>query len=125
MLVCNNCRQGLMDPIRSDDEPEYTDRYQCGHCGHTATIPSMLIILSQIVSAVLGGGITAYLLQHHGFRALQMVISESGSNQLLMQEGGLALVALILVLAFVYLLLLAFRGISKRMRYRLPPQSAE
>ncbi|MFO7787565.1 MAG: hypothetical protein R6W87_07305 [Halospina sp.] len=124
MLVCTNCRQGLMDPIRNEDEPEYTDRYQCGHCGHTATIPSVLIIISQFISALLGGGITFYLLQHHGVRAFALMFSE-GNNALLLQEGGLALAALILVIAFIYLLYLAFRGISKRMRYRLPPQNAQ
>ncbi|KAA8982002.1 MULTISPECIES: hypothetical protein [Gammaproteobacteria] len=124
MLVCTNCRQGLMDPIRNEDEPEYTDRYQCGHCGHAATIPSLLIIFSQFISAILGGGITFYLLQHHGVRAFALLVSEGNSN-LLLREGGLALGALTLVLAFIYLLYLSFRGISKRMRYRLPPQNAQ
>lgn len=122
MLICTNCRQGLMDPIHSEEEPEYTDRYQCGHCGHTATIPSLLIIFSQIASAVLGGGVTAYLLQEHGFQALQIMTTEASSGEL-MRQGGLALAALVLLLAFIYLLLRAFRGISKRMRYRLPPES--
>ncbi|XOZ34402.1 hypothetical protein ACMDCT_04015 [Halomonadaceae bacterium KBTZ08] len=111
-----------MDPIHSEEEPEYTDRYQCGHCGHTATIPSLLIIFSQIASAVLGGAITVYLLQEHGFRALQIVISEGSSGEL-MRQGGLALAAFVLLLAFIYLLLRAFRGIAKRMSYRLPPDS--
>ncbi|MGM0450572.1 MAG: hypothetical protein ACQERE_07080 [Pseudomonadota bacterium] len=120
MLVCTNCRQGLMDPIRDEDEPEYTDRYQCGHCGHTATIPSILILCSQIVSALLGGGITLYLLQRHGAEVLNLFHDGTNSTELL-PDAGLAAAALVLLSAFIYLLYRAGKGIGKRMRYRLPP----
>lgn len=120
MLVCTNCRQGLMDPIRDDDEPEYTDRYQCGHCGHTSTIPSVLILCSQILSALLGGGITVYLLQHHAAEAVSLFLS-SGYGTHLLLDSGLALAAMLLLSAFIYLFYRACKGISKRLRYRLPP----
>ncbi len=124
MLVCTNCRQGLMDPIRDEDEPEYTDRYQCGHCGHMATIPSVLILCSQILSALLGGGITTYLLHRHATEALSLFRS-TGYGQQLLTDGGLALAALLLLAAFIYLFYRACKGISKRLRYRLPPPRPE
>ena len=108
-----------MDPIRDEDEPEYTDRYQCGHCGHTSTIPSVLILCSQILSALLGGGITAYLLHRHATEAMSLFRSSGYGTQLL-ADSGLALAALLLLSAFVYLFYRACKGINKRLRYRLP-----
>lgn len=115
MFVCINCKRGLMDPIRSEDEPEYTDRYQCGHCGHTATIVSRLIVLSQLFSAILGGAITLYLLLGH----LGAVLGawQSGQNQSIAQNLGLTLVAVILMAGFGYTLYRAGLSMHKRQRY--------
>jgi len=121
MLVCTNCRQGLMDPIRDEEEPEYTDRYQCGHCGHVATIPSWLIILSQIISAFIGGGVALYLLTQHGGDAIQLW-QHSGDGNLL-HETTLALAALTLLAGFIYILFRAAASIALRMRYRHPKRS--
>lgn len=118
MLVCINCRQGLMDPVRDDEEPEYTDRYQCGHCGHVDTIPSWLIILSQIVSAFLGGGVTVHLLLKHAGNVLRLW-RDSGSGALL-HEITLSIGALTLLAGFIYILFRAFASIALRMRYRQP-----
>ena len=118
MLVCTNCRQGLMDPIRDEEEPEYTDRYQCGHCGHIATIPSVLIITSQIVSALLGGGITLYLLVLHGGHLLELW--QYGGKGSLLYEGALAALALLLLSGFLYIMVRAASGIVLRLRYRQP-----
>ncbi|TDT41662.1 hypothetical protein DES49_1764 [Halospina denitrificans] len=122
MLVCTNCRQGLMDPIRDDEEPEYTDRYQCGHCGHIATIPSVLIVTSQIISALLGGGITVYLLVLHGGNMLQLW--QYGGEGSLLHEGGLAVAALLLLGGFLYIMVRAASGIALRVRYRQPQGSS-
>ena len=121
MLVCTNCRQGLMDPIRDEEEPEYTDRYQCGHCGHIATIPSLLIITSQILSALLGGGITTYLLVLHGGNLIEHW--QYGGDGHLLHDGGLASAALILLSGFLYILFRAASGIALRLRYRQPEQN--
>ena len=122
MLVCTNCRQGLMDPVRDDEEPEYTDRYQCGHCGHLATIPSWLIIISQIVSAVFGGGVTLYLLIEHGGNAFRLW--ENGGEGNLPGQLALVLAALTLVAGFIYILLRALAGIALRRRYHHPRRAS-
>lgn len=121
MLVCTNCRQGLMDPVRDDEEPEYTDRYQCGHCGHIATIPSLLIITSQIISALLGGGITVYLLILHGGNLIELW--QYGGEGSLLHEGALATAALLLLSGFIYIFFRAGSGIALRLRYRQPQRS--
>lgn len=122
MLVCTNCRQGLMDPVRDDEEPEYTDRYQCGHCGHVATIPSVLIITSQIISALLGGGITIYLLALHGGNLIELwQYGEGGS---LLHDGGLTALAILLIAGFAYVFYRAACGIALRLRYRQPQKSS-
>lgn len=121
MLVCTNCRQGLMDPIRDEEEPEYTDRYQCGHCGHIATIPSMLIITSQIISALLGGGITVYLLVLHGGNLLELW--QYGGEGSLLHEAGLSAAALVLLSGFLYILVRAGSGIALRLSYRQPEKN--
>ena len=121
MLVCTNCRQGLMDPVRDEEEPEYTDRYQCGHCGHMATIPSLLIITSQIISALLGGGITFYLLVLHGGNLVELW--QYGGDGNLLHEGGLAAAALLLLSGFIYIFIRAANGIALRLQYRQPKRS--
>ncbi len=120
MLVCINCKQGLMDPIRSDEEPEYTDRYQCGHCGHVDTIPSMLIITSQLVSALLGGAITGYLLQKHLLELIAVVQQEQPGSMELAQHGGLSAFALFMLAGFIYTLLRAIGNLRIRHHYRHP-----
>ncbi len=120
MLVCINCKQGLMDPVRSDDEPEYTDRYQCGHCGHVDTIPSMLIIASQLISALLGGAITVYLLKRHALELSAVFKQDDPANLELAIHGGLSAFALFMLAGFVYTLLRAISNLRIRHHYRHP-----
>lgn len=115
MFVCISCKQGLMDPIRDDEEPDYTDRYRCGNCGHTTTIASRLIVFTQVLSAVLGGAVTVYLLLHHlvsGLAALQF-----GQNQTVTLDLALAGLAGILLAGFGYTLFRAVHNVYKRQRY--------
>ncbi len=118
MLVCINCKQGLMDPVRSEDEPEYTDHYQCGHCGHSATIPSLLIIISQILSGLLGGGLTLYLMLIHADNALSAREDEASST--FMIEAALVGLAVLLLAGFAYTLYRAACNLIIRHRYRHP-----
>lgn len=107
-----------MDPIRDEDEPEYTDRYQCGHCGHISTIPSLLIIVTQLLSAFMGGGISAYLLLDHlgaAMSAWQFDQSASVASHL-----GLVAVAAALIGGFIYTLYRAGRNYYRRYQYLHP-----
>lgn len=120
MLVCINCKQGLMDPVRNDDEPEYTDRYQCGHCGHVDTIPSLLIIASQMISALLGGAITVYLMQKHLLELAALLQKDQPEHMVLALHGGLSAFALVMLAGFVYTLLRAISNLRIRHHYRHP-----
>lgn len=115
MFVCIRCKKGLMDPIRDEEEPEYTDRYRCGHCGHATTIASRLIVSTQILSAVLGGAITLYLLLDHLNTVLQGW--QQGKDQPLLANVGLSLVASLLLIGFGYTLFRAVHNVYKRQRY--------
>lgn len=115
MLVCIKCRQGLMDPVKSENEPEYTDRYQCGHCGHTATIPSMLIIMSQVISVLLGSAITLYLMVVHLGAALSAWQFHQSAG--LWPELLLTLLALLLMAGFAFTFFRALANLTLRHRY--------
>jgi DNA-directed RNA polymerase subunit RPC12/RpoP len=122
MFVCINCKQGLMDPIRDEEELDYTDRYRCGHCGHTTTIASRLIVFTQILSAVLGGAITLYLLLNHLGSA--MTAWQFSQNHPLLVNLGLAASAAILLAGFGYTLFRAVHNVYKRQRYLHPGRQA-
>lgn len=115
MLVCIKCRQGLMDPVKSENEPEYTDRYQCGHCSHVATIPSILIIMSQLVCVLLGSTITLYLLFNHTGAALSAW--QLQHNQGLFAEILFSLLALVMMLGFAFTFYRALANLRLRHRY--------
>ena len=114
MLVCVKCKQGLMDPIRLDDEPEYTDRYQCGHCGHIATIPSAIIVFSQIVCSLMGGSLTFYLL----IQQIGIITQSLGSGEGLWGATLPALVGITFILGFVFTLQQGVRNLALRYRYK-------
>lgn len=118
MFICINCRQGLMDPIRNEEEPEYTDRYQCGHCGHSATIPSLLIIVSQFVSSLIGGGVAVYLLFSH----LGAVMTAFQFGQTTPMGSQLALVGLAFafVAGFSYTIYRGAKNFYRRYLYLHP-----
>ncbi|MFE8069583.1 hypothetical protein QQM79_00845 [Marinobacteraceae bacterium S3BR75-40.1] len=118
MYICINCKQGLMDPIRDEDEPEYTDRYQCGHCGHVSTIPSLLIITTQLLSALMGGGISAYLLLRHLGAAVSAWQFDQGTT--VASHSGLVAVATLLIAGFAYTLYRAARNYYRRYQYLHP-----
>lgn len=118
MYVCINCKQGLMDPVRDEEEPEYTDRYRCGNCGHTTTIASRLIVFTQILSAVLGGAITLYLMLNHLGSA--MSAWQFSQSHPLTVNLGLAAVAGLLLTGFGYTLFRAVHNVYKRQRYLNP-----
>ncbi|MDX5299420.1 MAG: hypothetical protein LPK85_10790 [Gammaproteobacteria bacterium] len=119
MFVCTECKRGLMDPLRNEDEPEYTDQYKCGHCGHTATIPSLVIILSQILTGIMGGGVTVYLFILHLGRLLSalQLTDESPGFAL---DGLLVLIASGMLAGFAYTLYRAGKNLYLRRRYLRP-----
>lgn len=118
MFICINCRQGLMDPVRNEEEPEYTDRYQCGHCGHTATIPSLLIVVSQFASALIGGSVALYLLLVHLSAAVSAWQFDESKGSL--QHIMLVAAAALLLGGFGYTLYRAGQNFYRRHIYLHP-----
>lgn len=116
MYVCIDCRKGLMDPVSRLDEPNATDRFQCSYCGHRATIPPLMISLTQIASCLLGLGFTVYLLLGHLNRALktfQLDLHADVTSDLLL--SGLALIFLA---GFSYTIYRAIANLKIQFRYR-------
>lgn len=107
-----------MDPVRDEDEPEYTDRFRCGHCGHTTTIPSRLVVFTQILSVILGGAVSLHLLLKH----LGAVLNgwQDGQGQPLLLDTSLAMFAATLLGGFAYTLYRAVHNMYKRQRYLHP-----
>ncbi len=118
MFICINCKQGLMDPVRNEEEPEYTDRYQCGHCGHSATIPSLLIIVSQFTSSLIGGGVALYLLLSHLGSVMTSI--QFGQGTPILPELSLVFVALAFVGAFGYTIYRGSQNLYRRYQYLHP-----
>ncbi|WP_111496441.1 MULTISPECIES: hypothetical protein [Marinobacter] len=116
MYVCIDCRKGLMDPVSHLDEPTATDRFQCSYCGARATIPPLMISLTQIGSCLLGLGFTLFLLLQHlgaALKVFQLGLSGSVTRDLLL--AGLALV---FVGGFTFTLYKALRNLRTQFRYR-------
>ncbi len=107
-----------MDPVRNEEEPEYTDRYQCGHCGHSATIPSLLIVFSQLVSALIGGGVALYLMLTHLSAAMSAWQFDEDKGSL--QHIVLVVAAGILLAGFGYTLYRAGQNFYRRHIYLHP-----
>lgn len=116
MYVCIECRKGLMDPVSRLDEADATDRYQCSYCGQKATIPPLMISLTQIASCILGLGFTLFLLFRHLNNALtsfQLDLNTNITSDLLL--SGLALIFLA---GFGYTIFRASHNLRTQFRYR-------
>ncbi|ROU01579.1 hypothetical protein EB809_03750 [Marinobacter sp. R17] len=116
MYVCIDCRKGLMDPVSRIDEPDAADRYQCSYCGHRATIPPLMISLTQILSCVLGLGFTLYLLFRHignALKAFQLGLHGDMTADILLT--GLAL---LFAAGFTYTILRASHNLRIQFLYR-------
>lgn len=117
IFTCTKCKQGKMNPLHQEGEPEYTDIFTCDKCDHTATIPSLVIIFTQFISAIAGGIVSAYLFIQH----LSKVLTAFQFNTTDQVSSNLSLmaVAALFLLGFGYTLFRAFLGINRRRKYRI------
>lgn len=115
-FICTKCRQGRMEPLLQEGEPEYTDIFECDQCNHQATIPSLVIISSQLISAMMGGVLSIYLFIQHLSKVLTS-FQFNTTDQLSLNFTLMAIAALFL-LGFGYILYRAFVGISRRQKYK-------
>ncbi|TBW59105.1 hypothetical protein EZI54_01985 [Marinobacter halodurans] len=116
MYVCIDCRKGLMDPVSRLDEPDAADRYQCSYCGHRATIPPLMISVTQILSCILGLGFTLYLLLQHVGRTLKAF--QLGLHGDMTSDVLLSALALLFTASFGYTILRAGHNLRTQFRYR-------
>ena len=117
-LYCKKCSRGLMFPVIEEGEAEYTENYQCNNCGHVATIPSVLIIVSQLFTGIVGGLFSLVLFIEELetlMTAFQFNISVSIATDM-----ALLSIALIFIAGFTFTVFRAVRDIRKRKSYRIP-----
>ena len=107
-----------MNPLHQEGEPEYTDIFVCDKCDHTATIPSLVIIFTQFISAIAGGMVSAYLFIQHLSKVLTAF--QFNTTDPLSSNISLMAVAALFLCGFGYTLFRAFVGINRRRKYRRP-----
>ncbi|UZE97668.1 hypothetical protein [Alkalimarinus alittae] len=105
-----------MEPIIQEGEPEYTDLFECNQCHNKATIPSLVIISSQLVSAILGGALSVYLFIQHLSKVLRSFQFNTSDN--LSINFTLLAIAGLFIAGFAYVFYRAFVGISRRSKYK-------
>ena len=107
-----------MEPDCIEGEPEYTDTFKCNNpdCGHTSVIPSVVIIFSQLFSAITGSGISLYLLIIHLTELL--LVKGTPPSAFLVHHVMLMLLALGFIACFGYLFYKAVEGITLRRHFK-------
>jgi len=114
-FICAKCKQGSMIPATQEGEPEYTDTFVCIHCGHRATIPSLVIIFSQIISGIMGGIICLYLLIINLSKVLSGI--QFGLNNYIISNTVFVLISLVFLCGFGYTFYRAITSMIFRQRY--------
>ncbi|PID44841.1 MAG: hypothetical protein CSB48_00560 [Proteobacteria bacterium] len=105
-----------MLPVFRESEPEYTENYQCTECGNSAIIPSLTIVSSQILTAIIGGVVTVFLFFEELARlltAFQFNISEGMARHIFLVSTATLFIA-----GFVFILYRACRDLQTRKRYQ-------
>ncbi|MFD2228874.1 hypothetical protein [Alkalimarinus sediminis] len=115
-FICTKCRQGRMQPLIQEGEPEYTDLFECDQCNHQATIPSLVIISSQLISAIMGGILSVYLFIQHLSKVLTSF--QFNTTDKISVNITLMVIAALFLLGFGYTLYRGFIGISRRKKYK-------
>ncbi len=104
-----------MNPLHQEGEPEYTDIFTCDKCDHTATIPSLVIIFTQFISAIAGGMVSAYLFIQHLSKVLTAF--QFNTSDQISSDLSLMAVAALFLCGFGYTLFRAVLGINRRRKY--------
>jgi len=122
-FVCIKCHKGYMMPVIEEGEPDYTEHYACIHCNFHDTIPTLVIIASQIVTALLGVSVSIYL-AIESLLVLSADVEQLGLGRQA-EESALLTVASLFTLGFVYVLYQSFQGLLKRRAYLNPIQGPQ
>lgn len=114
-LICHKCGIGNMDAVSQDGEPEYTENFQCSNCGHTAVIHSFVIITSQLLTAISGGGLSLYLLVQELYKLLAAFQLNTMFN--MASSILLMLLAVVMLFGFIYTFYRAYKAVRMRKLY--------
>ena len=52
--TCARCHQGQMTAEVEEGELSYTEHFTCNSCNHQAHIPTNIVLISQLLTALLG-----------------------------------------------------------------------
>ncbi|KZZ76297.1 MULTISPECIES: hypothetical protein [unclassified Oleiphilus] len=108
--TCIRCGEGSMISAVQEGEPDYTDNYLCLKCHHHDNIPTNGILLSQLMTSLIGLSLSLYLLYEY-------VLSSSDTSVTQVETTALTLVVSGFVIGFVYVLYKAAIGYRLRKSY--------
>jgi ribosomal protein S27AE len=108
--TCIRCGEGSMISAVQEGEPDYTDNYLCSRCHYHDNIPTSGILLSQLMTSLLGLGLSLYLLYEY-------ILSNNDKSVTQVETTALALVVSGFVIGFVYVLYKAAIGYNLRKSY--------
>lgn len=117
-FLCRRCKTGhMIQQATAPDEMESSDSWECDQCGHTVTLPSMLMIVGQLVCGIISALFAAYLFIEK-LSAL-MTAMQFGRPLTLGKDTALLLVALCFLLGGGFILYQAFSGLALRKAYHV------
>lgn len=105
----------MVQQATAPDEMESSDTYVCEHCGHSVTLPSTLMLVSQFVSGTASALFAAYLFIVK--LSLVMTAMQFGKPVTFGQETTLLLVATLFLIGGGFILYQAITGWSLRRKY--------
>lgn len=115
-FLCKQCHKGYMQAQIEEGETEFTEHYRCGHCRRQDTIASPIDIVSQLITGLLGLGISLYLALE-GVVQLQHGWQTGQAIDLSLAQAGPVAIAALFAFAFIYLLYRGCMALLKRRSY--------
>lgn len=114
--LCIKCEKGYMVPVVEEGEPDYTEHYACLNCSFHDTIPTLLIIASQIGTSLIGVTVSIYLAFENLLALNNAPIAQNSSAAATI----LFITALLFTLGFLFVFYQSFKGLLKRRAYIRP-----
>jgi len=111
---CTQCLSGHMIPITEEGESDYTEHYSCNQCVHRDTIPTLVIIISQMLSSLVGVSVCLHLAMIH---SSQLITLSAQDGTLVAQQSLLILTSCLFIIGFLYVMYQSVTGALHRHQY--------
>lgn len=111
---CTQCLSGQMMPVTEEGESDYTEYYACNQCVHRDTIPTLVIIISQMLSSLVGVSVCLHLAIDHSSQ-LSTLSAQDGT--LVAQQSLLILMSCLFIACFLYVMYQSVKGALHRHQY--------